>query len=177
MKRFIPFLAVATLATASLGASAQGLYGELGYTPLKLEGSVGGLGVTSKPSSARGIIGYELNDNLAVESMLSLGVRDSAVKVGGFNLGGKAEVDNMIGVFVKPKVHVGEGLEVFGRLGATRAKLSIGSENASDTSIAYGLGASYHINSQLSLNADYMTYHDKDDITLKGFTVGVGYKF
>lgn len=177
MKRLIPVLAIATLATSAITAQAQGLYGEVGYTPLKLEGSVDGIGVTSKPSNVRGIIGYELNDNLAVESMLSLGVRDSAVKVGGFNLGGKAEVDNMIGVFVKPKVHVGEGLEVFGRLGATRAKLSIGSENASDTSIAYGLGASYHINSQLSLNADYMTYHDKDDITLKGFTVGVGYKF
>ena len=177
MKRLIPLVAIATLATASMAVNAQGLYGELGYTSLKLEGKVSGVGVTSKPSNLRGIVGYELNDNLAVESMLSLGLRDSSVKVGGFNSGGSAEVDNMIGVFVKPKVHVGEGLEVFGRLGATRAKLSIGSENASDTSIAYGLGASYHINSQLSVNADYMTYHDKDDITLKGFTVGVGYKF
>lgn len=177
MKRLLPLIAIATLATASVAAHAQGLYGELGYTPLKLEGRVNGFDVSSKPANARGIIGYELNDNLAVESMFSLGLRDSSVKVGGFNSGSKAEVDNMVGVFVKPKVHVGEGLEVFGRLGATRAKLSIGSQDASDTSIAYGLGASYHFNSRLSLNADYMTYHDKDDTTLKGVTVGVGYKF
>ena len=82
MKRLIPLVAIATLATASVAANAQGLYGEVGYTPLKLEGNVSGLGVTSKPSNLRGIIGYELNDNLAVESMLSLGLRDSAVPLG-----------------------------------------------------------------------------------------------
>ena len=177
MKRLIPLLAVATLAAATTSVQAQGLYGEVGYTPLKLESSVGGLDFSSKPSNVRGIIGYELNSNLAVEGMLGLSAQDSSVKVNGINSGVKAEVDNMVGVFVKPKIEVVEGLELFGRLGAARTKLSVGNETDSATSVAYGLGASYKLNSALSLNADYMTYHDKDDTTLKGVTVGVGYKF
>jgi opacity protein-like surface antigen len=177
MKRLIPLFAVATLAAGTASVQAQGLYGEVGYTPLKLESRVGGLDFSSRPSNVRGIIGYELNDNLAVEGMLGLSAQDSSVKVNGINSGVKSEVDNMVGVFVKPKIEVVEGLELFGRLGAARTKLSVGNETDSATSVAYGFGASYKLNPALSLNADYMTYHDKDDTTLKGVTVGVGYKF
>lgn len=177
MKRLIPLFAMATLAAGTASVQAQGLYGEVGYTPLKLESSVGGLDFSSSPSNVRGIIGFELNNNLAVEGMLGLNAQDSTVKVNGINSGVKAEVDNMVGVFVKPKIQVGPGLELFGRVGAARTQLSVGGETDSAASVAYGLGASFQLNDALSLNADYMTYHDKDDTTLRGVTVGVGYKF
>lgn len=170
-------VAVAAASMLALGAHAQSLYGEIGYGQLKLEEN--GFGAKVDPSMARGIIGYELNPNLAVEGHLGIGVNDDSTRVGGLSVNG--EVDNLVGVFVKPKVKLGDTVELFGRAGAASTKVSASAgglkESDRGTSLAYGFGASFNLTPQLSLNADYMNYYDRKGVKLDGVTVGVGFRF
>ncbi|MFA7558404.1 MAG: porin family protein, partial [Hydrogenophaga sp.] len=61
-------VAIAATTLLALGAQAQSLYGEVGYGQLKLQEDRFGSEVD--PGMARGIIGYTLSPNLAVEGHL-----------------------------------------------------------------------------------------------------------
>ncbi len=165
------------LLMAGAGAHAQGVYAEVGYTPLSLEASVVGVDVASDPSAVRGLVGYELGPYLALEGMVGFGVADDDITGNGFSSGLKGKVDNMFGVYAKPKLPIAPDFDLFGRVGFASTKLSVAGDSATESSLSWGLGASYRINEQLSINGDYMVYHDKDDVTIDGFTVGVGFRF
>jgi len=179
MKHTIRLLAVAAASLTALGAQAQSVYGELGYSALEYQENSAAFRSTIKPGMVRGIVGYELSPNLAAEAMLGLGMGSDDVRVGGVTVKGK--VDNMVGAFIKPKVKIGESFELFGRLGATSTKVSAssGGFSVSDrgTGLAYGGGASYSFTPQLSINADYMNYYDRKGVKVDGITVGVGFRF
>lgn len=180
MKFRLHTLAIAaTTSLLSIGAQAQGLYGEIGYNQLTFKEENRGFGAKVEPSAIRGIVGYEINPNLAVEGHLGIGLNDDTTRIGGVSV--KGEVDNVVGAFIKPKVKLGETVELFGRAGvaSTKVSASSGGLSASDrgTSFAYGAGASFALTPQLSLNADYMNYYDRKGIKVDGVTVGVGFKF
>ena len=187
----------AALIAASLAAHAQ-FYGEVGYsvTTAKANTTYGGVDVSleSKPKSLRGLVGYDFTENLALEGIVGFGIGESDVtaKAAGLSLDlGKAKLNNVIGLFITPKVQIIDGLEASLRLGVART--SVKSKlvdsivtTASDydtqisTSTAYGLGVRYMIDSQFSINADYMDYGrvgENKDYKAKGFTIGAGYKF
>jgi len=164
---------------AAFGAQAQSLYGELGYSLLNYNESSPGINSKIEPTALRGIIGYELNPNLAVETHLSLGLKDDTARVAGISV--KGEVDNSVGLFVKPKVRLGESVELFGRAGLTSTKVtaSAGNVAVSDRGMgfAYGVGASFGLTQNLSLNADYMNTYDRKGVKVDGVTFGVGFRF
>ncbi len=170
------------IALASIGAQAQ-MYGEVGYTATTAKQNIDGDGIKASPSALRGILGYELNPNLAVEGMVAFGMSDATVKVNGVSATGvKLEIDNAVGLYLKPKTKLNDQVELFGRVGFARVKGTIsaagfGSESDSDSSFSYGAGFSYAINPTTSLNADYMQYLSKDGFKVNGFTFGVGFKF
>lgn len=172
-------VAATAVALTAATAQAQGMYGELGYSHLKFEESDTAFSAKVNPSMVRGIVGYELNPNLAVEGMVGLGLSSDDVRVGSASLKGK--VDNVFGAFVKPKVRIGESVELFGRAGVATTKVSAraGDLSISDrgTSFAYGGGASFALTPRTSINADYMRYYDRKGITVDGINVGVGIKF
>jgi len=72
-------------------------------------------------------------------------------------------------------------VELFGRLGYARTKTKFsgdqGTGSESGHSVAYGVGAAYAINKRVSLNFDYMSYSNRDNIRIQGPTLGVGIKF
>lgn len=179
MKHFGKIAAATAVILTAATAQAQGMYGELGYSHLNFEESDTAFSAKVNPSMVRGIIGYELNPNLAVEGMLGLGMQSDDVRVGSASLKGK--VDNVAGVFVKPKVKLGDTVELFGRAGVATTKVSASAGNLSisdrGTSFAYGGGASFALTPALSINADYMRYYDRKGITVDGINVGVGVKF
>lgn len=172
----------AAIALASLGAQAQ-MYGEVGYTVTTFKGDLDGDSVKSSPSALRGIVGFELNPNLAVEGMAALGLGDAKVKFNGATIPGlKLGVTNAVGLYLKPKTKLNEQVELFGRVGyaSLKAKVKVdgvGSESTEDNSFSFGAGMSYAINPSTSLNADYMQYLSKDGSKVNGFTFGVGFKF
>ena len=177
-------LGLALLATLAAGAvqaqtSPQGdvgaFYGEIGYTGLTYKEPE----VKTHPREIRLIGGYEFHPNMAVEVMGLLSAKDS--KVDYFGQTFKVKIDNIWGVFFKPKVAVTPEVELFGRLGYARShrSLSVGALSLSESgnSVAYGVGASYAINKRVSLNLDYMSYYNRDNIRIQGPTLGLGVKF
>src|SRR5688572_3945380 len=102
MKRIA--IAAATV-LAMLGTSAQAqtpspLYGEVGYYFLKIKAE----GESISLGALRGILGYDLHPNSAVEGMLAFGVRDEkeSVVVNGMTVSSKLGVQSAFGIYVKP---------------------------------------------------------------------------
>jgi len=175
-------LAIASALTlAAFSASAQ-MYGEVGYTAVKYEQNSFGDNVKSSPSAVRGVLGFEINPNLAIEGMVGLGLGDDKITVNGVSYPHtKLAIDSMLGLYVKPKFMLGPDLEGFVRLGFAQLKgtaTEYGQKySETESSFSYGLGFSYALNPKTSLNVDYMSYLDKNDTKVDGFTFGVGYKF
>lgn len=165
MKHMIPLAAAAFAAMTFNSAQAGGLYGEIGYSDLDLK--VAG-SRTSSERMVRNVIGYELHPQLAVEGMIGQGTG-----------GGAPKVNQMLGVFVKPKIlGLGNDFEITGRLGYARTKVTKadGSTNRAG-SFAYGIGASYRVHPNVVLTLDEMRYRKKDGVTVRGLTAGVGISF
>jgi opacity protein-like surface antigen len=177
-------LGLALAATLAVGAvqaqtspqgDSSGFYSEIGYTGLTYKEPE----VKTHPGEIRLIGGYEFHPNMAVEVMGLLSVKDS--KLDFFGQTFKVKIDNIWGVFLKPKVAVTPEVELFGRLGYARSQRSVSvdslSFSESGNSVAYGVGASYAINKRVSLSFDYMSYYNRDNIRIQGPTLGVGIKF
>jgi attachment invasion locus protein len=179
MKRRLHTWAIAATSLIAAGAHAQGVYGEVGYSQFNLKQDTRGFDTKVKPAAARAIVGVELAPHLAIEGHAATGLKDDSVRVGPVTATG--EVDNMLGVFVKPKVMLGETVELYGRAGMASTKVSTSvlgvGDSSRTTSFAYGGGASFNLTPQLSLNADYMNYLDRRGTKVDGVTFGVGFKF
>jgi outer membrane autotransporter protein len=175
-------LAIASALTlAAFSASAQ-MYGEVGVTSVKYEESFQGAKLKSSPVAIRGVFGYEINPNFAVEGLVAFGMSDDDIKLNGNTIArSNFKVDNVIGIYAKPKVKLTPELEGFVRAGFAQsngtASLNGQSSSASESGFSYGLGMSYALNKTTSINVDYMSYLDKNVSTATGFTFGVGYKF
>jgi opacity protein-like surface antigen len=183
LKEIMKKIVIATLvALSAIGAQAQ-TYGEIGYTTTTVKNNIDGFSIKGSPSAIRGILGYELNPNLAIEGLAAFGMSDATVKVNGVEVPSlKVEIANSLGIYLKPKMKLSDAVEIFGRIGFSRVKGTIsaageGSESGSESSISYGAGLSFAVNPKTSLNADYMQYLSKDGFKVNGFTFGVGFKF
>lgn len=167
MNRLTTITTALGLAACAWGVQAQGVYGELGYTGLDYKAP----GLKVNPGMVRGVVGYELNPQLAVEGVVGLqGGSDTAS-------GTTLRLDNMVGVFGKVQAPLTDALKVYGRLGVARTSLKANGVSDSDTGLAYGAGITYDLSKTTYLNADYTQYLDRRDRKLEGFTVGVGYRF
>ena len=175
-------LAIASALTlAAFSASAQ-MYGEVGVSAVTYEESFQGNKLKSSPVAIRGIFGYEINPNFAVEGLVAFGMSDDDVKLNGNTVArSNFKVDNVFGIYAKPKVKLTPELEGFVRAGFAQSKgtasLNGQSSSASESGFSYGLGLNYALNKTTSLNVDYMSYLDKNESKATGFTFGVGYKF
>jgi len=170
---------------AAFSASAQ-LYGEIGVTSIKIEEATPGLNLESSPAAIRGVFGYEINPNLAVEGLVALGIGDDELRGNGQEIPGvKVETSSVFGIYAKPKVNFTPELEGFVRVGYARSKITTeapaGSEaSTSKSGFSYGLGVSYALSPQISLTVDYMSYLDQtdpDDAKLTGLAFGARYTF
>lgn len=174
------------LATSMGMASAQVLaqvYGEVSYQATTIKSTINGNSVQSKPGAVVGYIGYDLNDNLALEGSLTLGVGSADTTVDGASQSNpvSSKIDHGYGVYLKPKVRVNQSVEVFGRLGYAQGKSTSSTATASSSETksdwAYGLGLNYALSTKTYLTAAWMRLYDKDNTKSTGMTVGVGYRF
>jgi opacity protein-like surface antigen len=158
-----------------VAAHSSPLYGELGYTWAKVTGDGGSV----KPGMLRGIIGYDIHPNLAVEGMLGVGVNDDSTNIGGANV--NAKVQHTVGVYLTPKFNVTPALDVFARLGyaSTRVNLdsAVGSASSTKGDWSYGAGVQYAFGRATYAGLDYMRYYNKDGVKVDGVTLSVGYHF
>lgn len=173
-------IAIAALITLGALSSAQAQYfGELAFVGTTIKEDKAGPKFT--PNALRATLGYELNPQIAIETMVAVGAGSKKI-TDDKGINGRFKISNSLGVFVKPKVQISQDLEVFARLGVHRASLKAtwddgDSNDFSATAFSYGVGTSYQVTSTMSINADYMHYGKKEGVTYRGFAIGVGYKF
>ena len=151
-------LATAALSLFAVPAMAQTVssptyYGALGYTQLDTDGA--DLGAVT------GRIGAKLHPNFGVEAETSFGVGHDDVNVG--LVSGKVEHRYDVAGYAVASLPVSSNIDLFARAGygVTEVKASAAGIAASDhlTSFNYGAGATYNLDAQNGIRADY-TYRD-----------------
>lgn len=177
----------AASAQQARGLSASGAvspwYGELGYTHLDIESRAAGGSFNANPGAVRGIVGYDVHPNLAVEGMLAFGARsdDTSGVTLGVPFSGDVKLRHSIGAFARPKAVLGP-LEVFARLGVAQTKVrtqvSAGGAPAAATDsksdFAWGGGLNWQFTPRAYLGLDLMRYYDVGGTKVDGTTLSVG---
>lgn len=184
MKR-IAIAAAAALLLAGGSAQAQmsmsGLYGELGYTFIKIDAA----GTSSRPDAIRGILGYDFHPYFAVEGMVAGGVNSDNKQgtVNGVPTEVNVKLSSMYGIWIKPKYDLNQW-QFFGRLGYAHTSAKIHSTNnnlvdssQSDNDFSYGAGVNFRINPRVYLGADWMRYSNQSGHKVDGMTLGLGYRW
>lgn len=157
------FLA-ASIISASCAASAADMYAGGGVAVLDADE------VTL--NAVYGRFGAFFNENISAEARLGLGVGDDSIG------DVKIELDNFYGAYVRGGIPAGEVFYPYAILGYTKGKLSSSEgDSRSDSDLSYGVGADFSVSETLKINAEYMSYMDKDEIEITGFTVGVAFSF
>lgn len=170
-------LAIASgLAIASFAAAAQ-TYMEVGYAATTFKQQAGSYSAKAKPGFVSVLMGMPLNDNVAVEGLLGLGVDDESLTVNGQPSGARVEVEYVAGAFIRPNARLNENVEVFGRIGLVYSNLSGASSLSSDSDIAYGLGANIYLNKTAYVTVSYMTLYENDGVKFSGPSIGLGFPF
>lgn len=171
---------ILTAATLTLSAQAQG-YVELGYTSVNYAETVLGYNAKASPSATRVILGYEVQPTFSIEGMLGFGLGDASISGLGNLNGLKLKIDNLFGIYAKPKYQFAPNLEGFLRVGVANGSGTVSyngiSSSTSGSSLSAGVGMSYAIDKKLSVNIDAMSYYNKNTTAVTGMTVGLGYKF
>lgn len=185
MKRTILAASAALLAIGSAQAqtmppySTANVYGELGYTWLKIDAA----GTSSRPEAIRGILGYDAHPYGAIEFMLGGGVSDDNKNVnvpGGGTANVNVDLKEMYGIFVRPKYKY-QQVEGFFRLGWAHTKVNAQSTNSSlnstqsDDDFAWGLGLNFRFNPNMFVGIDWMRYSNQSGHKVDGMTLGFGY--
>lgn len=128
-------------------------YGTLGYTQLDTDNA--DLGAVT------GRVGAKLHPNFGVEAETSFGVGHDDVNVG--VVSGKVEHRYDVAGYAVASLPVTSNIDLFARAGygVTEVKASAAGVAASDhlTSWNYGAGATYNLDAQNGIRADY-TYRD-----------------
>jgi len=126
-----------------------------------------------------GRLGSAVNENIAGEVRVTLGIGDDSIGSGIFET--DVELNSMIGAYLKAGVPMGPSFYPYAVLGFTRTELEysnpvFGSDSDSDTDVSYGLGVDLSLDRKMSLNVEYMNYYDKDGTEISGFSIGIASK-
>lgn len=163
---------VSMLGLAAASAQAQSMYGDVAYQMFDTD-------LATDPAAVRGIVGYQVNPNLAVEGMFGTSVRDG--KDSSMGATAKVKLDRLAGIFAKSSFKVNDAFELYGRLGYVNYKASATASaggfsakvSDSDSDVSYGVGASYYLTPAMSINVDYMDFGDLEG----GVAVGLKFSF
>jgi len=85
-----------------------------------------------------------------------------------------------MGPTLKGQVEAAPRFELFARVGWVHATLTGSapglSVSSSDSSISYGVGAQYLFTKNWYVQGDYASYYDKSGDTIRGPSLGIGYR-
>lgn len=144
----------------------EGAFGQLAYEES---------GYRLTPTVARVMLGAKVADNLALEALGAVGMGSSTSGIV------TLKVNHGFGAYAKPFFSVNDKVELFGRVGMFNGSLTASapgvSISTSGSSFSYGAGIAVNIAENIALVADYMSYYDKNSITVTGWTIGAKFAF
>ena len=166
---------IATSTYAQEKKKDSGFYAEVGYMQAYYSESVASFNngmVALKP-------GYNINKNFAVEGLIAGNTGNANFNIG--TTAFTAKVQNAYGLYGKGTVELNETVELYAKAGFTNGTVSastrFGSGYSSGTSVSYGAGIQVNLTKDVYTNLDYMSYYNKDGISIIGPSINLGYKF
>jgi len=175
-------VAISSSAFAQSNGKKDQLYGELGYLTANYSELYSNATYTwSSIGAYRVVLGVDLDDSIAIEGMYASGFSNGSLTISGYST--SVTLNSSYGLYAKPKLNLNQNATLFARVGfaQTNGTASIPglgwSSTGSDSSLSYGLGASFKINETMSINGDYMVYYNSTSTPINGMTFGIGYRF
>jgi opacity protein-like surface antigen len=174
---------VATLfSIAATGAFAQsqankdsGFYAELGLAQAYYKESFGNINNTNGFLKA----GYSNKKNVSAEVMGATNINSASFTYGTALI--NAKVSNAYGGYGKFSLPVNDDFSLFVRLGVTSARVDIasgyGSAWSSGSDFSYGAGAQFNFTKSVYGQVDYMSYYNKNNISIQAPSLSIGYRF
>lgn len=144
-----------------------------------IEYSEDGVSDDASLTALYGRVGTHFNENFSGEIRAGMGVGDDSVDVLGFDV--DVELEHFFGAYLRGGFQAGPALYPYAILGYTRGevKASVGgfSDTLTESDMSYGVGADFSINDSTIVNLEYLSYLDKDEAEISGFTIGLAKKF
>jgi opacity protein-like surface antigen len=121
-----------------------------------------------------------LNANFSGEIRVGVGVGDDSVDVLGTEV--DVELDKMFGVYLRGGIPVSEVVCPYAIIGYTNGEVTasaagFGSASESESDVSFGVGVDFAVNKEITINAEYINYFDKDGAEIGGFALGIVTKF
>lgn len=174
------FLFATSLAIGSVQSHAEDWYVGLSYSVLDAELEAAGFTAETEPNGVNAVIGYKINQHIAVEGLVGLGLGDDAVENQNFDF----ELDNIVGLSAVGTLPLSENFSVYGKLGVAQIEYDDSDGDASEASGAlFGVGAMLAITKTIGVNLEYIDYPDGDyddfdiDVEASAINLGVVIKF
>jgi opacity protein-like surface antigen len=179
------FLMVAlTLLTNSVFAQKKQdskSYFDVGYSTFAYSDPTANL----KPTGIRAIYGQNTTENFGWEGLVGLGMNEDSAQ---FTLGTVGlKIGTVLGLYGKGYVKLNDSFEIFGRLGYASVSRDItcspvanctsASSKETGNSISYGTGLKFEVAKNISITGDYMSYYNRESITVNATTIGVSFGF
>jgi hypothetical protein len=179
MKKKLLVVSLLSLASASIMAQSNsketGPYVELGLIQAYYKDDV----VNFNNGMASFKAGYNFTKNFALEGMIAGNINSANFYYRSTNI--TAQVQNAYGIYGKGTIELNDTVSLYAKVGATNGTLSassaFGSAWTSGTSPAYGAGIQANINKDVYVSLDYMSYYNRDGVSIAGPSINVGYKF
>lgn len=119
--------------------------------------------------------GYEFSSYVGAELF-------GATTIQSADLGGAAvRLENGVGAYLTGRIEPAPNFELLAKAGWVHATLSANRPGVSvwgsDSSFSYGAGARFRATWHWYVQADYVSYYDKNGDAVRGPSVGVGYRF
>lgn len=181
MKLQKSLLAACLLAVCTANAQAQNSYVEISFQTIDMDEK-------TNAAAVRGVFGIRMTDWMDIEGMIGIGTKEAKRKeesLFGVNVEPTAKVDRYVGFYAKPKLLLGSGLELFGRVGYATTQITVKAsaqqgnqfvsfeESVAESALSYGFGASYALTKSFAITADFM--HIAKDVD--ALSMGVRYAF
>ncbi len=132
--------------------------------------------------------GYRMTPHLALETRFGLGIGDDTTRefIYGERVDLTTEIDYVVSGFAKAILPL-DAIELYALAGFTYASLEYDlrlvnygysvQEDDSDSDFSYGVGLAVNPQDNVSLFIEYVSYYDKDDVEIDGYTFGVNFYF
>jgi len=172
-------LSIIGLLVATSAYSADDSYMEFSSLGLKYSEP----GISANPSAFRGIAGFKSGDNFAYEAVIGVGLSDGKFKY--YGVDGTVAINSLYGFYAKASNKVSDDVELFARAGLISMKRDAtarygnrsAAESSSGSGFSYGAGIKYNLTKDNALVVDYMSYYNKSEVKIDGFSVGFNFKF
>jgi opacity protein-like surface antigen len=172
----LTFACLAALSTHTYAEQTRGYYG-IGYHMGSYENS-------SVPEADIGAIAFRaggyLNQVIALEARLALGISDDTVRTSAINPI-DIELDTALSAFIKADVPMTPFVNAYGLLGLTRGEIEASAGgftvSESETGLSYGLGIEGEISRRTSLSIEYVQLLNEDAFEYTAINVGITTRF